>query len=146
MYDVGTRLSNEQAITASARSTNQYDTQIASHVSLAGGDIGGFGAGRDVYGLFQIRATFNTLTSLDLQLRSSADSAFTSPVVNASKNVTLASGGLAINQEHLVAFPKTGILRYVEGYYNVNGSNPSTGKVTLYITDEYTARQIPAFA
>lgn len=145
MYDVGTRLSNEQAITASARSTNQYDTQIASHVSLAALNIGGVGAGRDMYGLFQIRATFNTLTSLDLQLRSATDSAFTSPVVNATKNVTLASGELAINSEHLLALPKTGVRRYVEGYYTVNGSAPSTGKVTLSLTDEYTARQIPAF-
>lgn len=106
-----------QAITASAASTNIYDTGAAADV----------GFGNILRFFVSVGAAFNNLTSLDVQLQTSVDAAFTSPVILQDVNVLLA--GLTANTKISTPSPTGGFLRYIRFYYVVNGTAPSTGTV-----------------
>ena len=130
IFDGQLKFSDEQAITADAISENVYDRGSATADAVAG---------EDLYLIVFITETFNNLTSLDITLESSAAAALTSPTAHATKNVTLASGGLAAGQKHVIG--KLGgagdlsSLQYLGVDYNVNGTNPGTGSVSAFLTD-----------
>lgn len=116
-----------QAITGSAASTNIVDLSQARDV----------GEGTALYAVFTIVEAFDTLTSLDFAIRINNDEDMTtSPTTLATKNVTLASGGLALGQRHVLQIPPymdSNGLQYLGAYYTVNGSNPSTGQIVADI-------------
>ncbi|RAI15332.1 MAG: hypothetical protein DKM22_04270 [Candidatus Melainabacteria bacterium] len=114
--------SKEQAVTASAASTN---------VIKVNGDIG---KGEPVEILAQVVAAFATCTSVKVGVQ-------TDDAENFSNAVTLAETG-AIAVASLVAgykfpikFLPKGIKKYLRLYYTVAGSNATTGKITAGIVD-----------
>lgn len=111
--------SDDQAITASAASTNVVDLGVSRDI----------GKGVPVPVLIQVTADFATLTSLTAEIETSDDEGF-------SSSETLATSG-AIPAADLVAgyqFPMQymplGTKRYVRVNYTVAGTNASAGTVT----------------
>jgi len=116
-------LSDAQAITADAYSTNVYDLLAAKRAP---------GNPLHIYAI--VTEAFNNLTSLEFQVRSCAVEGFGSGVVTHQKvSVTLASGRLALGQKIDLGHLLEGTLQYVAAYYDVTGTAPSTGKVTTAI-------------
>ena len=113
--------SNEQAITASAASTDVVDLG-------ANRDIG---AGEPLYVLVQVMQAFDNLTSLTIALQTSATENFASPVQLTARTVALAS--LTAGATFSVGPVPGGTLRYVRLYYTVTGTTPTTGKITAGI-------------
>ncbi len=111
--------SDDQAITASAASTNVVDLGVSRDI----------GKGVPVPVLIQVTADFATLTSLTAEIETSDSEDF-------SSSDTLATSG-AIPAADLVAgyqFPMQymplGTKRYVRVNYTVAGTNASAGTVT----------------
>lgn len=120
------RLSEDQAITATAVSTNTIPLSVVRDV----------GEGTPLYMVFTITEALNKLTDLTFNVLIDNDEALGSPSVLASKTVTLASGGLAIRQQHVLQIPPQFAslgLDYLGASYTVNGTNPDTGKITTDI-------------
>ena len=116
--------SNEQAITASAASTDVVDLG-------ANRDIG---AGEPLYVLVQVMQAFDNLTSLTIALQTSATENFVSPVQLTARTVALAS--LTAGATFSIGPVPGGTLRYVRLYYTVTGSAPTVGKITAGIGTE----------
>ena len=118
MRDQELLLSRGQAITATAFSTDVYDQGGARDP----------GAGEDVYAEVRVVQAFNTLTSLDIQIVTSATEDMASHVVVSTMNVLLA--GLTVNTMILrMALPVGNRLRYLSFRYVVNGTAPTLGTI-----------------
>lgn len=137
IFDVTTLVSNSQAITATANSTDFIDLGQTGRVYGTGVNLSrDIGKGYYLPFLVQVVQTFNNLTSLQVSLQVATDIAFTTPV-----NVALSA---AIPLASLVAgfsFPQLGYnvpagtnLRYLRVGYTVAGSAPTLGRVTAGIT------------
>ena len=120
--DANTYLSNAQAITATAASTEYYNNG-----GEGGGDPGPFL-------VFKTTDAFNTLTTLTVDVQCHENSSFGSGIR------TIASLG-AIPLASLKANKILGAIRipadheqYIRSYYTVGGSNPTTGKITAFVT------------
>jgi len=123
------RISKDQAVTATAVSTDKIDL---------GAGVRDIGEGESLYMVFTVTTSFATLTSLNLAVVVDNDAALGSPTVLASKDVTLASGGLAAGQRHVLKIPEViGSLgeRYLGAVYTVTGANATTGKITTDIVE-----------
>jgi hypothetical protein len=115
-------LSEDQAITASAASTEYIDLGAA-----------GDAIGRPMQIAVNCTADFNTLTSLTIALQCHEDSGFsTGTKTIASASVALAQ--LVDNTRVAVITIPPSCERYIRMYYTVVGSNPSTGKLTSFVT------------
>jgi hypothetical protein len=113
-----------QAIVADAYSTDTIDLSQARDI----------GEGETLYMVFTIVTSFNTLTSLDLEVVSSANANLSSHVVLAETNVLLA--GLTAGSQYVVAIPPRIAslgLRYLGARYDVNGTDPTTGSILAQI-------------
>lgn len=121
------RVSDAQAVTASAVSTNTIDLGVARDI----------GEGRDLYMVFTITETFATLTSLTFNIVTDDNAALSSPtVIGATGAITLASGNLAAGKQHVVRIPPAIAAkgeRYLGASYTVGGSSATAGKVTTDI-------------
>lgn len=113
-------LSDEQAITADAASTNVIDLGAAGRAP---------GEALNVFAL--VNEAFNNLTSLTFTVQSATDAAFSSPV--AAQSVTVALANLTVGKKVDLGPLLEGTLQYVRVYYDVTGTNPTTGKVTAAI-------------
>lgn len=123
------RLSDKQAITTTAASTNVVDTRD--------NDIG---AGRPLYLVLHVVEAFAGGTSLAVALQDSANnSTFADVVVNPA--IPLA--GLTLGKKVVLGLPP-GLRRYLRANYTVSGTF-SAGKVTAHITDEYSHAPINDF-
>ena len=127
ILDRQTMLSNAQAITASAASTNILDLgPIATGLNR---DIG---QGDDIPFVVQVVEAFNNLTSLKVEIQTSDDSTFSTGVTTVwEKTVALAGGlnkaGYKFNNDDIEPGVKG---RYLRAYYTVTGTAPTTGKIT----------------
>lgn len=124
--DAFLRVSDAQAITADAASTNTIDLSVARDV----------GEGKQLFMVFTVTEAFNNLTSLALQVITSANADLSSSTVRGATSVALAS--LTAGSQFVVPLPPlVGSLgqRYLGAYYDVTGTNPSTGKVTADIVE-----------
>lgn len=109
-----------QAITADAASTDYIDAKTS-----------GLGDGEPLRFVVHCTEAFNTLTSLNIKLQSDDNSSFSSAADDVVINVLLA--GLAVNTKVVdVALPR-GLQRYIRAYYDVVGTDPTTGKLTARI-------------
>lgn len=111
-----------QAITGDAVSTDTIDLGTARDI----------GEGQQLYMVFTVVTTFDNLTSLDLEVISSANANLSSHTVLAETNVTLAGNGLTAGKQYVVAIPpQIASLgqRYLGARYDVNGTNPTTGSI-----------------
>lgn len=77
-----------------------------------------------------VNEVFNTLTSADVSIAHGAAADPTTLLV--TRNILLAS--LTAGAHFFIAIPPgVNLLRYVRGYFAVNGSNPSTGQVCMWL-------------
>ena len=127
--DIFLRCSTDQAITATAVSTDKIDLGTARDI----------GEGKPLYMVFTVTQTFLTLTSLTFNIVTDDDAALGSPTVRTSTGaITLASGGLAAGKQYALQIPPMiGSLgeRYLGATYTVGGSSATAGKVTCDIVE-----------
>jgi hypothetical protein len=126
-------LSDHQAITATARSTNIIDIGAAGtafgHSAAVARDIG---KATEIPLFISVTEVFNNLTSLSVQLEVDDDPAFGSPrVVAAGPAITLAGGGLAAGSviQFPAELPEGTNERFIGLRYTVVGAAPTTGKI-----------------
>lgn len=123
-------LSDSQAITATAASTNQIDVGAAGSTYL-GGTVGrDIGDSTIIPIVVEVTQAFNNLTSLQVSLETDDDVAFGSPVTVATgPAVPLASLVLGYKFDWPAEIPVGTRERYLRLKYTVVGTAPSTGKV-----------------
>lgn len=131
IFDITTLLSNAQAITATAPSTNVIDTGAAGTIyGVSSAMVKDIGKGEDVYVNAQVVQAFNNLTSLQVDLQSSDDVAFGSGVTTITLGTyalaTLVAGRV-LNWQELPSGVKG---RYLRLNYTVTGTAPTTGQIT----------------
>lgn len=127
--------SNAQAIVADAISENvidlgvagtPYDAQAPLHKDI--------GKGNPIPVLIQVVENFDAATSLTITVETdSAAGLSTAPVVLATETILLADL-VAGKQTFLQCLPNGVTGRYLGIRYNVNGANPTVGKITAGIT------------
>ena len=120
------RVSEDQAITGDAASTNTIDLSQARDI----------GEGKQLFAVFTVTEAFNNLTSILLEVVTSANADLSSPTIQSMQSVLLA--GLTVGSQYTVVIPpQIGSLgkRYLGAYYDVTGTNPSTGKITCDIVE-----------
>ena len=114
--------SDEQAITASAVSTNVIDLQSNRNLSV----------GEPVPILFRVTEAFATLTSLTVGVQTADNEAFDSglaTLISVTVPVASLTAGAGIP---LMALPR-GVKRFLRLNYTVTGDNATAGKVTAGI-------------
>lgn len=121
LLDAKLLMSNQQAITANAASTDVIDRGDTKDVGRAG----------DIPLLVQVTETFNNLTSLAIAIQTDSDSGFGTAVTLATVTVALADLKAGY-QLPIITLPK-GVKRYLRLNYTVTGTAPTTGKVTAGI-------------
>ncbi|MGX1353372.1 hypothetical protein AB7M49_006993 [Bradyrhizobium elkanii] len=126
IFDRTNLLSDAQAITATAASTNVIDL---GPVAIAR-DIG---KGRPIPLLIQVVEAFNNLTSLTVALQTDDNSAFGSAKTVWSSTVLLADliAGAVVVPEYITRGTNE---RYMRLNYTVTGTAPTTGKITAGVT------------
>jgi hypothetical protein len=122
LFDAKLLMSNAQAVTATAASTDVIDRGDTKDVGKAGG----------IPLLVQVVETFNLLDSLSIAIQTDGDSAFGSPKTLATVTVLLADLKAGY-QLPVITLPQ-GCERYLRLNYTVNGVGvPTAGKVTAGI-------------
>ena len=122
-------LSDKQAITASAASTNYIDlgatgTPYKAALAL----VRDIGKGQPVPFEAMVTEAFNTLTSLTIALEVDDNTSFGSATIVDSVSVLLADLAVGYNLPHLY-LPVGVNERYVRMNYTVVGTDPTTGKI-----------------
>lgn len=125
ILDNQTLLSNAQAITADAGSTNQIDLS-----PRASGLVRDIGPGKPIPLLVQVVEAFNNLTSIVVSIQTDEDSAFGSPTTVASTGAIPLASLVAGYQFNLDYIPRDTQERYMRLYYDITGTAPTTGKIT----------------
>lgn len=130
IMDLFTTLSDKQAITASAPSTNVYDAGIAGTPKFAKGPvIRDLGRGDPIPINIQVTETFNTLTSLTIALEADDAVGFGSATIVQSIVIPLAQ--LVAGRKIPPFFLPEGLnKRYFRLNYTVTGPNPTLGKIS----------------
>jgi len=127
-FDNDALLSDDQAITATAASTNVFT------VHPSGGDHGKCVPGAKL--AIRVTETFATLTSLTIALETDDNSGFSSAkTLHSTGAITLAGGGLAAGSVYDVTIP-VGCEEYLRLNYTVGGSNATAGKITAGLVFE----------
>ena len=121
LFDAKVLFSNQQAITATAASTDSVDR----------GDTKDVGAAGDVPIAIQVTESFNNLTSLKVDIQTDTVSGFGSAVTLASVTVLLAD--LVAGYKFPVITLPRGCKQFLRLNYTVTGTAPTTGKVTAGI-------------
>ena len=117
LFDAKNLMSNKQAITATAASTDIIDRGDTKDVGKAG----------DIPLCIQVTEAFNNLTSLTIELQTDDNSGFSSAATLFSLVVPLASLTLGYQTPVIVLPQKTE--RYLRLNYTVTGTAPTLGKV-----------------
>jgi hypothetical protein len=116
-------LSNAQAITADAASTNVVDLKAAKDI----------GPGEGVGVVAKTVAAFATLTSLNIIIQGCTAADGTGATTILTKNFLLAALG-ANKALAMPSIPSGSSFRYIRAYYDVVGSDATAGSITLYLT------------
>jgi len=119
--------SNEQAITATAASTNVVE------LSKTNGKFSEVAYGKPIPLLIQVVEDFATLTSLTVAVQTDDNAAFSSATTLAS--ATLAVAALKAGAKFPIKEIPAGNEGFVRLYYTVTGSNATAGKITAGIVD-----------
>lgn len=124
--------SDDQAITASADSTNVIDLGVAGTPYGAAAALNDdVGKGAKIPFLAQVTEAFNNLTSLEIKISTGATTALGTTI--ASQVILLAD--LAVGKQINIDVLPNGITeRYLGVEYVVVGTAPTTGKITAGIT------------
>ncbi len=124
--------SDDQAITASADSTDVIDLGVAGTPYGAAAALNqDIGKGAKIPFLVQVTETFDNLTNLEIKVSTGATSALGTTVI--SQTILLAN--LTVGAQFALDVLPNGITeRYLGIEYVVTGTGPSVGKVTAGIT------------
>ena len=126
--------SDDQAVTATAISTNVVDLGVAGTPYGAAAALNqDKGKGTPVPILVQVTEDFATLTSLTVTVEVSAAAALTSPVVLASEIIPVADL-VAGKQTFMQCLPNGADLRYLGVRYTVTGSSATAGAITAGVS------------
>lgn len=123
MLDSLLMFSDKQSVTVTTTSTNIIDLGKDREISF----------GNPVPLLIRIMEDFNNLTTLTFSVETSASEDFAESVELANSVVTLAN--LKKGSLVPITFMPTGNKGFVRLKYTVTGTAPSTGKVSVYLTD-----------
>lgn len=126
--------SDQQAITASAVSTNVIDLGAMGSTSYNKTTLKrNLGKGPEIPLLIQVTEDFATLTSLTVALQQDDSDAFGSPTVVASQTIGVAQlkAGYIFPIDKV---PRGVTERFLRLSYTVTGSNATTGKITAGFT------------
>lgn len=128
IFDNQNMLSDAQAITATAASTNVIDLG-----PIRSGVVRDIGKGAEIPLLIQVVEPFNNLTSLTVTMQVDDNEAFASPKSVWAIMVVLANltTGRIVVPEHITRGTDE---RYMRLFYTVTGTAPTTGKVTAGVT------------
>jgi len=130
IFDSTNLFSDDQAITASAASTNIIDlgaTNTPKHaVKAITRDIG---KGKPIDMLIQVTADFATLTSLTVAVQTDDNEAFASPTTVISSGAVAVADLVAGYVFPIVFVPRGTLERYVRLYYTVAGTNATAGTI-----------------
>jgi len=131
MIDAQLEMSDSQAITASAVSTNVIDLS----------NLGDIGAGEPLPLEVLVKTAFDNLTSLDVEFQESADAAFTTPIVLLSQNLLLAAltAGKRLNF-NVAPHSANSFFRM---NYTVNGTNPTAGAISAALVTGKQTNLLP---
>jgi hypothetical protein len=124
MQDAQARLSNAQAITATAASSNYYDFGATVDAGL----------GNPIPVNCSVGTAFTVLTHLAIAIETDDNTSFTTPTKLFETSVALA--GLGANAQIKLPSIKGGCERYVQARYTVGGSNPTSGTINLSLGDQ----------
>ena len=122
ILDKESLFSDDQAITATAASTNVVDLGVSRDI----------GKGIPVPVLIQVTADFATLTSLTAEIQTSDDEAFSSSDTLATSGA-IAAADLVAGYQFPVQYMPINTKRYVRVNYTVAGTAPTAGTVTAGI-------------
>lgn len=130
IFDLQTLLSNQQAITATAASTNVIDLGATGTIYGGSGAMTrDIGKGTPISLLVQVTETFNTLTTLKIDIELDSTETFTPDKTISLGTIALAS--LVAGYQIPFQFIPDGVnLRYMRLKYTVAGTDPTTGKIT----------------
>lgn len=124
-------LSDRQAITATAASTNVIDLGASETPPYGTAFRRDIGRGTGIPLAFAVTDTFNNLTSLTVALQVDDNEAFSSPKTVSTNTIALAdlkpNGNFNIPDE----IPNGTDERFLRALYTVTGTAPTTGRVTL---------------
>tara|TARA_R110002153_G_scaffold101714_2_gene237970 strand:- start:10626 stop:11057 length:432 start_codon:yes stop_codon:yes gene_type:complete len=124
--------SSNQAITATAISTNVIDLGVAGTPFGAASALNmDVGKGTEIPLLIQVTEAFNTLTSLTITIEVGSTTALGTAVVSTTILLANLKAG---KQAAMVCLPKDINARYLGVRYTVAGTNPTAGKITAGIT------------
>jgi len=137
IFDNTLLLSDQQAITADAASTNTIDL-IATGSPFGGSPIVK-DVGRSVRVPLAILVTeaFNNITSLQVQVQTSPDNA-TWTTIESGTQIPLSVLASGHQVKVIDELPEGTNVRYVRLFYDITGTAPTTGKITAGVV---TARQ-----
>jgi hypothetical protein len=128
-------LSDDQAITATAASTNHIDLGANGTPHGAAAALGyGPGEGRPVPLEVIVTEAFNNLTSLTVALQYDDNDSFSSPVTVKDQVVLLADLTVGKNIFPDLYLPADINQRYWRLNYTVSGTDPTTGQITAGIS------------
>lgn len=130
VLDKNTTLSSDQAITASAASTDVLDLGARGKTAYNSVQLKhNVGKARHIPFLIQVTENFATLTSLTVAIETDDNSAFSSPkeIIRVVVPVAELKAGFIFPIDKL---PRGIVERYVRVYYTVTGSNATAGKIT----------------
>jgi hypothetical protein len=123
-------LSDHQAITGDERSDNIIDLGAAGtafgHSAAVPRDVG---KATSIPIQVAVTEAFNTLTDLTISLQVDDDVSFGSPKTVAKRTYLLAEIDELTQLDFPAELPVGTSERYLSLYYDVGGSNPSTGKI-----------------
>ncbi len=121
LFDAENLFSDAQAVTGDAASTNVIDTGSANDV----------GPGCPVEIVAQVVEDFDNLTDLTIEIQTDSVENFATPTVLAKQTIALAD--LKIGKKMSIAHLPNGCEQYLRLNYDVNGTAPTTGKITAGI-------------
>lgn len=145
IFDSTELFSNAQAITATAASTNVWDT------GATGTTYGGaaafrrdMGKGTPIPLALRVVQSFNNLTSLIITYEVADDAAFTTNKTTVFTSPTYALADLATGARHLLPdqVPVTADRRYHRLLYTVAGTAPTLGQITAGVVAGNQTNQI----
>ena len=141
IFDKENLLSDSQAVTATAASTNILD--LGATGKVVGGSVNltrDIGKGLPLPIRVQITEAFNNLTSITFDLQFDDNSAFSSPKTVQSATVALAALTAGARVAAFDYLPVGADERYCRLNYTVTGAAPTTGKITAGVVASHEER------
>jgi hypothetical protein len=133
LIDAKLLLNTDQAITASAASTDYLDLGAAGKNAFDASQVQDKFTGKPLYLNVVVSEAFATLTSLQIGLEGDSATNFSTALVQYMLSMAIPAASLVAGFKLRMPIPGTFRKRYLRAYYTVAGSNATTGKVTTWI-------------